>query len=1087
VSDRPADAPTALRTEFEDAPANVAPGRPRLSWRGTVDCRGATQRAYRVRVARARDDLAVDECLWDSGWVESDASGVAYDGPALEADAAYRWQVRVRDDRGASPWSEPAAFGTGLAGESEWAGEWISHQPEGGDANGYRSEWRADEDATAWVQVDLGESRALTKVGLHPAAPFDGPETPDGVTVSPLYAHGDAGLEAEGATGFGFPVRYRIEVSDDPDFGDATTVVDRTDEAQPNPAADSVRVEAEANGRYVRVTATECAEFDPGDAPEGGAQLKTDLMRERVQSWRVFALAGLTVEGADGEDLADGRPVEAASSVEDETWGRDALVDGHPASRRAASAPRVREEFDLPESVAIASARAHVATPGYGELYLNGERIGDRVLDPAWTDYGERVLYATHDVTDALRAGENAVGVWLGRGRYGKSTRDWVGGGSPRVRLHLTVEFEDGTTRTLGTGTDWAAASSPVLENDLYDGEVYDARAEEPGWADPGFEGDWDAAAAVAGPDGDLCPERIQPMEVVETFEPEELLDHEDGPIVDFGQNLTGWVELDVEGASEGDEIVLRHTEALTEGGELSTVDLRSADATDRYVARGDERESYEPRFTYHGFRYVQVSGAADAVDPSAVTAKAVHTAMDRRGAFDCSDPDLRQVQHNAVWGLRGNTHSIPEDCPQRDERFGWTGDGHITSRALLYNFDAARFQEKWTRDHDDVQSRHGYVWDTVPRGFGTHPGDPCWTITRVVVPWHLYQHHGDRRVLREHYEPMRRYVDFWDSLVEDGVLPAEYGNYGDWVAFENTDGRRGLPHDLFNSAYHYRTVDLLARIADVLENEADAERYRDRATELAAGFNDAYLDGDGVYGPGTQSAYAVPLFFGMVPEDRVEEVVANLVEKVEGDGRQLRTGFLGTRPLLFALAEYGRPDLAYEIVSQPERPGWVYMAEQGATTMWEHWDSDEQVGSGMNSLNHSPNTFVSEWFFEVLAGLRLRGDTPPDHVEIAPVPVADLDWAEGTLDTDDGELAARWERTERGLELDVTVPWNRTATVRVPAAPDATVRESGTDLGGSEGERPDGIEAVERDGDRVVAEVGAGDYAFAVDESPEV
>ncbi|MFB6135411.1 MAG: family 78 glycoside hydrolase catalytic domain [Halobacteriaceae archaeon] len=1065
-------APTDLRVEREESPLAVDAEAPRFSWRVESDGRGARQTAYRVVVGRSVEAVAGGAGgVWDSGRVESDrATDVRYGGPELAADETYHWAVRVWDETGArSPWSDPARFGTALGDDGDWAGAWVSHQPGPGDSNGWRSAWRArDADADEeWVQVDLGDSRAVSRVELHPASPFGGPETPDGVVLTTSFG-GGATVE-----GFGFPVRYRVEVADDPGFDDATTVYEAGGDVE-NPGEETVGHDADVEGRYVRVTATDPFVFDPRE------QVGAEKFTQTVEPWACFALAGLSVRGDGGQDLARGRPVTASSSVEEGAWGTAKLVDGTRRSEMAATSPRLRTEFDLAKPVA--EARAHLAAVGYGELHVNGERVSDGVLDPAWTRYRDRVLYATTDVTGHVSEGENAIGVWLGRGWFSKAAHLWTASGSPRARLHLTVEYEDGTTRTVATDTTWEAGDSPVVENDVYDGETYDARREEEGWAEPGFDGDWDEATRVESPGGSLRPQRVESMAVVETFDPVEVRDREDGTVFDFGQNLTGWVEVDVAGAERGDEVTVRHAEALTDEGALSTVDLRSAEATDTYVSGGGD-DTYEPRFTYHGFRYAQVEGID--VDGGDVTAKAVHTAMDRRGRFDCSNEDLAQVQHNAVWGLRGNTHSIPEDCPQRDERLGWTGDAQISARALLFNYDAARFHEKWMRDHDDAQSDLGYVSDVIPNQVEEIPADPTWSVTRVVIPWYLYRHDGDRAVLERHYESMREYVDYWHGVTEDGVLPSEYGKYGDWLAFENTDGRRGLPHDLFNTAFHHQVLDTFAKVADALGNESDAETYRRRADDVREAFHAEFYDAEaGVYGPGTQSSFAVPLFLGLVPDAEVDRVVENLVEKVEADGGTLRSGFLGTRPLIHALADHGHPELAYRVVSQPERPGWVYMARNGATTMWERWDSDEQVGSGMNSLNHSPFTFVSEWFYEVLAGVRI-GDRPvTDHVTLAPATVSDLDRASGSVETPNGRVTVAWERTATGLEVDADVPWNGAATVRLPASGDATVEESGTVVWNGRGASlPDGVTAVERDAGEVVVEVTAGEYAFTVRE----
>jgi alpha-L-rhamnosidase len=771
--------------------------------------------------------------------------------------------------------------------------------------------------------------------------------------------------------------------------------------------------------------------------------------------------------------------VTAATSAETATWSADYLVAGPDESSAASESPLLRTEFDLEGDVV--DARAHVVGLGYGELYVNGERIGDAVLDPGWTTYDERVLTRTHDVTEYLERGANALGLWLGRGWFAKNFYDWTGGGSPRARLHLTVAFADGTTRTVGTGPDWRATASPVVENDLFDGETYDARREQAGWAAPGFDdGDWADAAVVPGPGGDLRPQRVEPMRVVETVDPEAVREHPAGPIVDFGQNLTGWVELDVSGLDAGETVTVAHAEALTDDGDLATEDLRSAAATDTYVASG-ENDRHEPRFTYHGFRYAQVTACPDGLDPAALSARVVHTDAPRVGEFACANEDLTRVQQNCQWGLRGNLHSVPTDCPQRDERFGWTGDGRWTARPRVLNFDMQRAFEKWSRDHDDTQSPHGYVADTVPHGLGTVPEDTSWAITRVSVPWLLYRYYGDERVLAAHYEEMRRYVDYWYGVAEDGVVPAAYANYGDWLAFENRDGNRGLPFELFNTATLLEATDRFARIAAVLGHAGDAATYRERHEAVARGFNDRFFDAEaGRYEPGTQAAQAVPLFHDVVPEGRESDVVAALVETVHEDDDRLRTGFLSTPALLDVLSEHGHHDLAYEVVSQPEKPGWVYMVRNGATTLWEHWDSDEQVGSGMNSLNHPSFASVSAWFVERLAGLRV-GDAGEGHLVVDPGTTADLAWAAASVHTRGGEAGVRWEQSGDALELAVTVPWNATATVRVPGAADAAVTESGVPVwdAGPVDQPPAGVEGVARDGADVLVEVVAGEYAF--------
>lgn len=1053
--------PITLRVDYEDSPSNLPPDRPRFSWQ--LDRETGGQSAYQLLVSRSPETLDNDiGDAWDSGKVEtSDSVNVVYDGAPLAADSVYYWKVRIWDDAGnPTAYSDSVSFGTALE-EADWTGSWIGHQPDPGDTAGYRSQWQPEESATEqWVQVDLGELREFETVELTPATATAIPTTPDG---GPVRGQ------------FGFPEGYRIEAANDPSFEDPRLLVDRPD-------GDSQRRTRRfelgpTTARYVRVTATDQHVFDPVMT----YYRKNDIdVGEDFQPWAAFALSNLAVRDRTERNLAHEQPVRASSSHESDVWGREFLVNDIEGSRDASSSPLLRTEVSLPEG--IQRARVHMSAVGYGELYVNGDRIGDEVLDPAWTKYQDRVLAETYDVTDAVCQGENCFGLWLGRGWFSKQGR-----GAPRARLHLTIELADGSVQTIGTDGSWRATASPIVDNDVYDGEMYDARLEQDGWAEPGFDdSDWSEANEVAGPGGIIQPQRLPPIRVTETFDPEEIREHEDGHLIDFGQNHTGWLEIDVNGLREGNELVLRHAETLTEDGGLQTTDLRSADATDTYVATGDETEgdTYEPRFTYHGYRYAQVSGYPGELTAEDVTSKVVHTDFDTIGSFDCSNEALAQLNQNSRWGLRSNTHSVPTDCPQRNERLGWTGDAQLTGRALMYNFDAAGFHEKWMRDHDDAQSRAGHLPPVVPPRHRFRISDPSWTVTRVVIPWYLYVHYGDKRVLDDHYDEMCQYVDYWHSVAEDGIVPERYGDYGDWLAFENNDGRRGKPFELFNTAFHYRTTDLMAQIANVLEYDADAERYRERADAIADAFNDRFYDPETkTYEPETQSAFAIPLHMGIVPHDDVEAIVTNLVEKVRSDGEQLRTGFLGTRALINTLVDHGEAELAYEIVSQPERPGWVYMVQNGATTLWERWDSDDRIGSGMNSYNHSPFALVSEWFYRALVGVQFDEAFPQERsVTVDPAFVTDLEWASGSVETPAGTVESAWERTTSGIELSVTIPWNVNGTIRVQtdksvskvAVDGATVWDGKVSDGRFDS---DGIESVTQTDGTLEITVAAGEY----------
>ena len=1052
--------PTDLRVRGASEPTLPADRPPRFAWRLPAPDWGDAQAAYRIRVADSPD--ALDDPLWDSGRVEDAATtDVPYDGPALAPDGRYWWTVEVWNDRGErSATADPVAFWT--APETPWGGTWIGADADPGDTNGFRTAFLDPEDhGEPWVAVDLGEPTRVEGVELHPAEPFGGPTTPDGevLTAQDTEETYHDTTVAQGPVAFGFPEGYRVEVAPTPDFDDPTVLAEGTD--VPDPRREPVAHDADARARHVRVVATD---------PQVVGGSVDDRLQVEYDPWAVFALAALVVRGQDGDDVARGRPVSAASSVESESRGTAHLTNGATTSQFGPGSPRLRREVDIDGTVE--RARVDVAGLGYGELYANGERVGDARLDPGWTDFSERVLFRTHDVTEHLERGPNALGLWLGRGWFGKPVRQWPGVGSPRALLRLVVEYADGRTETWTTDESWDWAPSPVMENDVYHGETYDAQREQPGWASPGFDGDWDAAAERTAPGGELVPQHVEPVRETERVAAVAVHDHPDGPIVDVGQNLAGWVELRVRGADRGDEVVLKHAEALNDDGSLQTVDLRTAEATDVYVARGDDVETYAPRFTYHGFRYVQVEGYPGDLDPADVTAVAVHTDLEDAGSYACSDDDLNAVQSNARWGLRSNAHSVPTDCPQRDERQGFTGDAHIAADALAYNFDTGRFHGKFVRDHVDAQSPAGAVPSKAPHGSQPALTDPTWTYSLLALPWTTYCHGASARQLSAHYDAFTDYVDFWHG-VEDGPLLGErHSAYGDWVALENNDGRRGLPMELFTDAYHYRATDRMADVAAVLGRDEDAERYRALADDVAAAFTDRYFDADAASYADTQAANAVPLALGLVPDGHESSVAETLADRVRAADGHLQTGFLGTPALLDALTRFGHAELAYEVASASEFPGWVYQLRQGATTVWERWDTDEQVGSRMNSRNHSPFPCVSAWFYEGVAGIRVSAALPEERrVDVTPGRIAALDWAEATVETPQGPVATRWER-DGDLTVDLEVPWNLTAAVHLPAEP--TVDGEAADAAAA-------VRDVRPSARGTTVEVGPGDHSLRV------
>jgi hypothetical protein len=962
---------------------------------------------------------------------------------------------------------------------------------------------------------------------------------------------GQSGV-ASADTGVQAPSDLMVEYSEAPNNVPVLTDPVTSDEQEPFGPRFSWRVPtAERGGRQsaYRVLVASSPEllarefgdvWDSGRV-ESGRSTNVTFQPERILGPDETYYWKVRVWDADGNGSPWSKPARFTTAIPDSpdqwagTWiGLDDPVPMHepsdvgPVGNR--DSPLLRTELTLDKPVR--RARAHVLTLGWGEMYINGERVGDDQLNPAWTRYEDRSLYATYDVEHLLSAGENALGLWLGRGWFSKTAEvpagilaagdapdeispaiasahvpqyptsplsQWTSHGAPRALLQVNVEHEDGTTESIVTDDSWQAAPSPVTDNDIWDGEHYNALLEQPGWATSGFDATaWVSATELGEPshwrdvggasDPALRPMRTQAIEVTETLDPVEIYEFEGDHIVDLGQNFAGWIELTVRGALEGERIVMEYAEVLKENGDIDQRNLRSAEATDAYTAKGADEEVYEPRFTYHGFRYVKIQNYPGDLAAEDVVGKVVHTAFEKRGSFACSNEELNQVQHNSVWGLRSNAHSIPTDCPQRDERMGWTGDAHMTANADLYNFDAVRFYEKWMHDHANAQADAGGQADTVPWVYGTNPGDPNWGKTQVVVPWSMYRHTGDEQLLETYYGDMRAYVDFWHEEADDHVIPERSINYGDWLAPE---GQRRDTR-LVATFAHYQTTEMVADAADALGRSGEANVLRKRVDAIAEAFNDEFFDPEtNTYGSGLQKSYALPVYLGIVPDDREEAVLRNFVEKIKTeDGGRLKTGFVATRPLIYGLADNGYEELAYHIVNQPEYPGWVYMVHNGATTMWERWNSDEGAPE-MNSYNHRPWALVSEWFYERLAGINI-GAPGFEHAEIAPMVVEDLEWAEASVDTARGDVASRWEKTDDGLESNVAIPWNSTGTVRIPDLGSESVRvtEGGRVIwddrsGSSNTDGHQGITAVRRTEEAVVVEVEAGEYTFVSSGDP--
>ena len=668
-------------------------------------------------------------------------------------------------------------------------------------------------------------------------------------------------------------------------------------------------------------------------------------------------------------------------------------------------------------------ARVYICGLGFYELSLNGQKVGDHVLDPAQTDYAKTALYSTYDIRQMLKPINKAL-ISLGNGRHIVN----FGYGSPRVIAQIEMEFEDGKRQVVGTDESWKSGHGPLMENGLYFGERCDGRLEP-----KIFQG---RAVCVRG-----APPRSQmlpPIKVVRRLKPKKTWCP--GPerlIFDFGQNFSGWVGISVRGRA-GTALTLRHAELIHEDGRLNTSPNQNAEATDVYVLKGKGAERYEPRFTQHGFRYAEVSGLPKLPKILDVEGCFVHTDVEPGGDFRCANRLINRVHRNIRWGQLSNLMSIPTDCPQRDERHGWLGDAHLSAEEAILNFDMAAFYTKYLQDIKNAQKKDGSLPDTVPPYLGRlYPADPAWGSAYITLAWYLYLYYGDTRVLEKHFEAMKKYVSFLHRSSK-GCIIDKLGKYGDWCPPGSIPPKKTTV-ELTSTWFFYHDTLFLSKMAGILKKPDDEKRLTRLARDIKTAFNKRFLKQDAyeavrmspVEKIASQTSNVLPLYLDMVPKRKRSKVLDALVRSVVSDqDYHLDTGILGTRYLLDVLTENGHAETAFRVATQKSYPGWGYMVREGATTLWERWE--KITGGGMNSHNHIMLGSVDAWFYKTVAGVNCL--VPGwKKILVKPPLFRDLDSASATLKTIRGDIRVSWRRKEDRFELDLGIPVGVEAEIRIP------------------------------------------------------
>jgi alpha-L-rhamnosidase len=980
-----------LKVESLTAPLGLCETSPRFSWELASATRGARQSAYQIRVATEKFPLTGDQPLvWDSGRIESnETTQISYAGPALTSNQHLYWQVSVWDENGTMTRSSTAEWSMGLLAPGDWNAEWI------GIAGPPSHEGKFPDDAR-WVHSSKPGNATFRK----------------NFTLTQLPATSELLVATEQS--------YTLCL----------------------------------NGRHIMTGAAAAKEGQALDiAPYlivGVNVVTAELKSPNIHTSKLLVSSPLFTEPT-WKVMAGDTSFRERFHFDDSAWPV-ASISAEPAPRwisqnRHLPARLLRRDFESARP--IKRATLHLIGVGYHEAFINGVKISDHVHAPGITDYSKRLPVVTHDVTSNLQTGSNTLGIHLGNGRYyaprNQVPAPTINSGWPVAKARLIIEYQDGSQGSIVTDASWKATDEgPIRANNDYDGEAYDARREQAGWASPGFDAaSWKSAEILPGPTGSIAAVPCQPIRVTATLPATKLTEIRPGVwIFDFGQNIAGWCRLHVKGP-EGSTVMLRHAETLNPDGSLKDIVLRSAQARDFYTLKGDSNgETWEPRFTSHGFRYAELSGFLGTPTLASLEARVVGNDLEMTGDFTCSNPLLNQIVKNARWGIRSNFLSVPTDCPQRDERQGWQGDRSTETRSETFLFDVAAFYTKYLDEIRASQRPDGNVSDVAPALWQFYSGSAVWPSIQTVLPETLYLKYGDKRLLEKHYAGNVKWLEFLlTRRGPDGLLPAD--TYGDWVAPPETRDavHPPAPDDttdkkLIANAFLAKHLSLMAWSARRLGKSADATRWQQEFEKFRPIFQQKFWNaGRAAFGNGTQTSYAITHAFDLVPPLSKPAFTQSFLRRIrEKDRSHIGTGVIGTQWIHHSLDDLGQSDMAFTMATQRDYPSWGYMIDNDATTIWELWNGDTAEPS-MNSGNHIAMIGDSiSWCFERLAGIQSDPDAPGyRHIILAPTLPSELTEVNASHHTPQGFVRSHWKNQPGQFQWNVEIPANTEATLYFP------------------------------------------------------
>ncbi|MBD1363248.1 family 78 glycoside hydrolase catalytic domain [Mucilaginibacter sp. ZT4R22] len=750
------------------------------------------------------------------------------------------------------------------------------------------------------------------------------------------------------------------------------------------------------------------------------------------------------------------------------------------------ASPMFRKTFSSTKKVA--SAVAFITAHGLYEAQINGRRVGDAYLTPGWTSYGKRLQYQAYDVTDLLTNGNNTIGVTLGSGWYrgtiGFANNSNRYGKDIALLMQMHITYTDGTSEVVLSDGSWKSSTGEITYSEIYNGETIDARKIKKGWALNGYnDTGWNGVQVADYGFKNLLATYNEPIRKHETFKALRVIKTKKNEhIVDFGQNLVGWVKIRLKG-KKGQKVTISHAEVLDKDGNFYTDNLRSAKAQDNFILGGDDVEVFEPHFTFHGFQFIKVEGYNGDLNPDDFTAVTIYSDMAPTGTFSSSNALVNQLQHNIQWGQKGNFLDVPTDCPQRDERLGWTGDAQVFSRTASFNMNVDNFFSKWLKDITADQTEKGAVPFVIPNVLGKGAaGSAGWGEAATVIPWNMYVAYGDKQVLKDQYGSMKAWVDYMKNQAKDDLWNTGF-HFGDWLFYsvnDDTDGTSAVTDKyLIAQCFYAYSTQLLINAAQVLGKTDDYEAYGKNLKRIKDAFMREYVTANGRMVSGTQTAYVLALNFDMLPEDLRPQAAARLVTNIKNYNNHLTTGFLGTPYLCHVLSRFGYTDEAYKLLLQDTYPSWLYPVKMGATTIWERWDGikpDKTFETPtMNSFNHYSYGAIGDWMYRVMVGLDTYNDGPGyKHIKIMPHPGGGFTNASASLQTYYGTVSSAWAIADGQLNFDVEIPVNTTASVYIPAKDAANVMDSGKPLKNGKPYQPANSKE-----NYIMVELGSGTYHF--------